>query len=164
MYIGGREVSKYLKSFAGVSTQETSEKATLLAAGISEAMNCTAFGSQAHGRDGHNRTAGKAVCQNRLCFLVIDISKSRDQDQIVGDQVVCISRIGKITATSQDRIVAVDGKSTAEMSTDEAASMLASRYALSGALKALPGESDQNFLVSTPTGRLPSFDMIVRRR
>ena len=33
-----------IKSFAGVAGRETGEKATLLAAGISEAMNCTAFG------------------------------------------------------------------------------------------------------------------------
>jgi biopolymer transport protein ExbB len=33
-----------IKSFKGVSQQGAAEKATLLAAGISEAMNCTAFG------------------------------------------------------------------------------------------------------------------------
>ena len=33
-----------IKSFKGVSKEAASDKATLLAAGISEAMNCTAFG------------------------------------------------------------------------------------------------------------------------
>jgi biopolymer transport protein ExbB/TolQ/biopolymer transport protein ExbD len=33
-----------IKSFAGVSKEAAADKATLLAAGISEAMNCTAFG------------------------------------------------------------------------------------------------------------------------
>jgi biopolymer transport protein ExbB len=33
-----------IKSFAGVSKEQTGDKATMLAAGISEAMNCTAFG------------------------------------------------------------------------------------------------------------------------
>jgi biopolymer transport protein ExbB len=33
-----------IKSFAGVSNEQTGDKATMLAAGISEAMNCTAFG------------------------------------------------------------------------------------------------------------------------
>jgi biopolymer transport protein ExbB len=37
-------ITGLIKSFAGVSTQESADKATLLAAGISEAMNCTAFG------------------------------------------------------------------------------------------------------------------------
>ncbi len=37
-------ITGLIKSFAGVSQQETGDKATMLAAGISEAMNCTAFG------------------------------------------------------------------------------------------------------------------------
>jgi len=37
-------ITGLIKSFAGVAGQETSDKATMLAAGISEAMNCTAFG------------------------------------------------------------------------------------------------------------------------
>jgi biopolymer transport protein ExbB/TolQ/biopolymer transport protein ExbD len=37
-------ITGLIKSFAGVSQEETADKATLLAAGISEAMNCTAFG------------------------------------------------------------------------------------------------------------------------
>lgn len=37
-------ITGLIKSFAGVSKESTADKATLLAAGISEAMNCTAFG------------------------------------------------------------------------------------------------------------------------
>jgi len=37
-------ITGLIKSFAGVSQEEAGDKATLLAAGISEAMNCTAFG------------------------------------------------------------------------------------------------------------------------
>ena len=37
-------ITGLIKSFAGVSKESTGDKATLLAAGISEAMNCTAFG------------------------------------------------------------------------------------------------------------------------
>ena len=37
-------ITGLIKSFAGVAGDETADKATLLAAGISEAMNCTAFG------------------------------------------------------------------------------------------------------------------------
>lgn len=37
-------ITGLIKSFAGVSKEQSADKATLLAAGISEAMNCTAFG------------------------------------------------------------------------------------------------------------------------
>ncbi len=37
-------ITGLIKSFAGVAGEEAADKATLLAAGISEAMNCTAFG------------------------------------------------------------------------------------------------------------------------
>jgi len=37
-------ITGLIKSFAGVAGVDPSQKATLLAAGISEAMNCTAFG------------------------------------------------------------------------------------------------------------------------
>jgi biopolymer transport protein ExbB/TolQ/biopolymer transport protein ExbD len=37
-------ITGLIKSFGGVSQESTADKATLLAAGISEAMNCTAFG------------------------------------------------------------------------------------------------------------------------
>jgi biopolymer transport protein ExbB len=37
-------ITGLIKSFKGVSNQAAADKATLLAAGISEAMNCTAFG------------------------------------------------------------------------------------------------------------------------
>ena len=37
-------ITGLIKSFAGVSRESTGDKATMLAAGISEAMNCTAFG------------------------------------------------------------------------------------------------------------------------
>jgi len=37
-------ITGLIKSFKGVSNQQAADKATLLAAGISEAMNCTAFG------------------------------------------------------------------------------------------------------------------------
>ncbi len=37
-------ITGLIKSFAGVAGEETADKATMLAAGISEAMNCTAFG------------------------------------------------------------------------------------------------------------------------
>ncbi len=37
-------ITGLIKSFAGVAGEEAADKATMLAAGISEAMNCTAFG------------------------------------------------------------------------------------------------------------------------
>ena len=37
-------ITGLIKSFAGVAGEDTADKATMLAAGISEAMNCTAFG------------------------------------------------------------------------------------------------------------------------
>jgi biopolymer transport protein ExbB/TolQ len=37
-------IAGLIKCFGAVATADPSEKATLLAAGISEAMNCTAFG------------------------------------------------------------------------------------------------------------------------
>ena len=37
-------ITGLIKSFAGVAGVDPSQKATLLAKGISEAMNCTAFG------------------------------------------------------------------------------------------------------------------------
>jgi biopolymer transport protein ExbB/TolQ/biopolymer transport protein ExbD len=37
-------ITGLIKSFAGVSRESSADKATMLAAGISEAMNCTAFG------------------------------------------------------------------------------------------------------------------------
>src|SRR5690606_31754007 len=65
-------ITGMIKSFAAVSYANPSEKATLLAAGISEAMNATAYGLIA----AIPALVGFAILQNRANRLADDLNHS----------------------------------------------------------------------------------------